>query len=125
MAPIDASRVICALSELPDGGCLGFRLGTGDWPLRGLVVRMGDDVRAFVNRCPHASHPLDLVPGRFLTPDGSLIRCSSHGALFEKSTGRCLAGPCVGKALRPIPVQVESGFVVLAPGVDAEALADT
>ena len=124
MALVDQGRIICALADLQDGGCRGFRIGSGDWLLRGFVVRMGGEVRAYVNRCPHASHPLDLVPDRFLTPDGSLIVCSSHGALFEKHTGRCIAGPCAGQSLRPVPVQVEAGYVVIAPGVDVEALAD-
>lgn len=121
---IDLERVICALGELPENGSRGFSLGGGAWPLRGLVVRTARGVAAYVNRCPHAGHPLNLRPHRFLTHDDALILCSSHGALFEKETGLCVAGPCAGQALTPVPVQVEHGFVMLADGVDPQALAN-
>jgi nitrite reductase/ring-hydroxylating ferredoxin subunit len=77
-----------------------------------------------VNRCPHAGHPLNLLPDRFLTPDGTLLLCSSHGALFEKLTGYCVAGPCAGRTLTPLPLEVREGFVMLADGVDTAALAE-
>jgi nitrite reductase/ring-hydroxylating ferredoxin subunit len=87
-------------------------------------VRTRTEVRAYVNRCPHVGHPLNLRPHAFLSPDGSLILCSSHGALFEKLTGYCVAGPCAGKVLQPVPLKVESGFVMLADEVDPAAYAN-
>jgi nitrite reductase/ring-hydroxylating ferredoxin subunit len=75
------------MAQLDAKGARGFTVAGGDWPLRGLVVRCGDCVRGCLNRCPHAGHPLDLMPGRFLTADGRFIRCSSHGALFERGRG--------------------------------------
>jgi len=119
---LDVERVVCRLSEL-DAGARGFTIGSGDWPLRGFVVRVGDAVRGYVNRCPHAGHPLDLRPQHFLTAEGTLILCSSHGALFEKASGYCVAGPCAGRSLTPVPLQVQSGLVLLAEGVDVESLA--
>jgi nitrite reductase/ring-hydroxylating ferredoxin subunit len=116
---IDLARVLCALEEIPPGGARGFVFGEGDWPLRGFLVRDAKGVHAYVNRCPHAGHGLDLRPHQFLTPDGSLILCRSHGALFEKSTGACIAGPCNGRALTAIPVRVEAGYVLLGDAVDA------
>ena len=121
-ALIDLERVICRLSELETQGSRAFTIGRGDWPLRGLLVRAGSQVLAYVNHCPHAGHPLDLVPGRFLTADGALILCSSHGALFEKASGYCVAGPCAGKQLTPVPLKIDSGFVMLADEVDGAAL---
>ena len=116
---IDLERVVCRLSEL-DRGARAFSFGGADWPLRGFVVRVGDAVRGYVNRCPHAGHPLDLIPGRFLTADRLLILCSSHGALFEKSTGLCVAGPCPGRRLARVPLEVRSGLVMLAAEVDLQ-----
>lgn len=110
---LDLTRVICSLAELGAEGCRGFTVGEGDWPLRGFVVAQGGQVRAYENRCPHAGHPLDLQPHRFLTADGTLILCTSHGALFEKLTGYCVAGPCAGQALRALPVRIVSGYVLL------------
>ena len=123
--PLDVERVVCRLSDLDAGGARAFTIGGGDWPLRGFVVRAGADVRGYINRCPHAGHPLNLLPNRFLTPDQALILCSSHGALFEKQTGYCVAGPCAGRSLRRVPLEVQAGFVMLADGVDVAALAET
>lgn len=122
---LDVERVVCRLSELEAHAARAFTIGAGDWPLRGFVVRAGAQLRAYVNRCPHAGHPLNLLPDRFFTPDGTLILCSSHGALFEKLTGLCVAGPCAGRSLTPVPLEVVSGFVMLADSVDVAALAES
>ena len=119
---LDLERVVCRLSDLA-GGARGFTIGGGNWPLRLLVIRVADAVHGYLNRCPHAGHPLDLLPQHFLTADGTLILCSSHGALFEKSTGYCVAGPCAGRSLTPVPLEVKCGFVLLAESVDIETLA--
>ena len=119
----DVERVVCRESELELHGVHGFTIGAGDWPLRGLVVRAGAQLRGYVNRCPHAGHPLNLLPDRFLTPDGTLLLCSSHGALFEKGNGYCVAGPCAGRSLTPIALEVRDGFVLVADSVDVNALA--
>ena len=62
--------------------------------------------------------PLAPVPDRYLTRENDLILCGSHGALFRIGNGLCVAGPCAGKHLRPVPLQVESGFIMLAENVD-------
>jgi nitrite reductase/ring-hydroxylating ferredoxin subunit len=122
-AELDLTRVICRLVDLEESGSRAFTVGGGDWPLRGFVVRCGHEVRGFVNRCPHAGHPLNLRPHRFLTPDKAMILCSSHGALFEKDGGRCLAGPCPGTSLRPVPLELIGDLVLIAADADLAALA--
>jgi nitrite reductase/ring-hydroxylating ferredoxin subunit len=121
-AELDLERVLCRLVDLEEYGSRAFTVGGGDWPLRGFVVRCGNVVRGFVNRCPHAGHPLNLRPHRFLTPDKAMILCSSHGALFEKDAGRCLAGPCAGEALRAVPLEVIGDLVLIAADADLAAL---
>lgn len=115
---IDTERVLCAVDDLAERPCRGFLVGEGPWRLSGFLVRKGDRVRAYLNRCPHAGHPLNLKPNEFLTPDHSLIVCSSHGALFDIDSGYCVDGPCAGGSLTPIPVQVVAGHVLLAAGVE-------
>ena len=61
--------------------------------------------------------------GDFAIDDSALILCASHGALFEKATGLCVAGPCAGHYLRAVPLKVDSGFVMLGDSVDVAALA--
>jgi nitrite reductase/ring-hydroxylating ferredoxin subunit len=70
-------------------------------------------VRAYVNRCPHAGTELDWNPGRFLDETGLYFQCSTHGALFEPSTGYCVAGPCRGASLEPLGVGERDGQVML------------
>ena len=124
-APLfDVERVICRLSDIDDPGARGFTIGQGDWPLRGFVVRVGSEAHAYVNSCPHARHPLNFTAHRFLTPGRELILCSSHGALFDRQTGFCIAGPCGGQSLTSVPLKIEAGYVMLAEGVDPEAYAD-
>lgn len=121
---LDVTRVLCSLAELDATGSHGFAVGEGDWPLRGFVVSTPKGVAAYVNYCPHAGHPLNIRPNRFLTPDRNLILCCSHGAVFTRDEGMCVAGPCQGQKLTPIPVEVVSGYVLLGAGVDVERLAN-
>ena len=121
---IDLTRVLCSLAELGATGSRGFTVGEGDWPLRGFVVSASNGVAAYVNTCPHAGHPLNFRPDKFLTPDRNLILCASHGALFTRDEGLCIAGPCPGQALRRVPVEVVGEYVLLAEGADVDALAN-
>lgn len=110
---MNRAEVICKLADLSDPGTHEFSIGNGDWPLRGFVVRQGEQLRAYVNRCPHAGHMLNLKPNQFFAPQEGLLLCSSHGALFEALTGECVAGPCVGKSLRALDVEIKDGLVLL------------
>ena len=99
------------LDELADPGCREFTIGEGDWPFRGFVVRRGDEVHAYQNYCMHVGHPLNFKPDSFLTKDESLIICASHGALYEIDSGLCVAGPCPGKTLNKLPVDIVDGEI--------------
>jgi nitrite reductase/ring-hydroxylating ferredoxin subunit len=124
MREIDLTRLLCSLADLKETGSRGFTVGEGDWPLRGFVVRTTSGAAAYVNTCPHAGHPLNFRPDKFLTPDHNLIICASHGALFERDNGLCIAGPCPGQSLTPVPIEVFGGYVLLAEAVDPAALAN-
>ena len=116
--------MLCTLPELEATGSRGFTVGEGDWPLRGFVVRTSKGVAAYMNTCPHAGHPLNFRPDKFLTPDRNLILCSSHGALFTRDDGLCIAGPCPGESLKRVPLEVVGDYVMLAEGVDPVILAN-
>ena len=100
-----------ALEDIADPGCREFAIGDGDWPFRGFVVRQGDDVFAYQNFCVHAGHPLNWKPDEFLTKDKSALMCASHGALYKISSGECVGGPCRGRALRKVMVEIRDGIV--------------
>lgn len=112
------SAEVCVgrLDELEDPGCREFRIGDGDWPFKGFVVRQGDAVFAYQNYCMHVGHPLNWLPDSFLTPDGGKIICASHGALYEIDTGLCVSAPCRGKTLRSVDTDIREGEVyVIGP----------
>ncbi len=111
--PSPAEVLVCKFDELNDPGCKEFRIGEGEWPFRGFVVRKGDAVYAYQNFCMHAGHPLNWYPDRFLTGDGRQIICASHGAIYEIESGECVAGPCPGRKLRPVEVDIRDGEVVI------------
>jgi nitrite reductase/ring-hydroxylating ferredoxin subunit len=102
---------LCALSDIAEPGAKGFSYRVGEALFAGFVVRRGGEVWGYVDRCPHAGTPLALNPDRFLTRDGDLILCSTHGALFRLGDGHCVAGPCAGQRLRPWPIAVADGEI--------------
>lgn len=104
---------LCRLQQLPDGGALAAEADLGEGPEALVVLRRGDEVRAFLNVCPHAGRRLDWAPGRFLI-DAGLLVCAAHGASFSIPDGRCVGGPCRGSTLSEVPVAVVDGAVVLA-----------
>jgi nitrite reductase/ring-hydroxylating ferredoxin subunit len=103
---------LCALTDIADPGAKGFMFRAGDQLFMGFVVRRGESVVGYIDRCPHAGMPLALLPDRFLTREGDLILCSSHGALFRPEDGLCVSGPCAGRNLWPWPVAVADGAVI-------------
>ena len=80
----------------------------------GFVVRRGEAVHGYVDRCAHMALPLTQTLDDYLTPDGSLIQCSWHGALYRIEDGECVGGPCTGARLRNWPVAVRDGMIVTA-----------
>ena len=78
-----------------------------------VLYRQDDDVRAWINVCPHAGRRLVWAPGQFLKSKDGLLVCAAHGASFELQRGECVAGPCRGESLREVPVEVRDGAVWL------------
>jgi nitrite reductase/ring-hydroxylating ferredoxin subunit len=105
-------RTLCRLADLPDGASKGFPPAAGGFA--GLfAVRRADAVHVYVNSCPHLGLPLDWMPDRFLSADGSRIVCATHGAEFRIADGACLQGPCRGDRLEPVVVQIEDGILLV------------
>lgn len=109
-----AGIALCRLEDIADPGARNIVVEIGGRRFFGFVVRHGAAVRGYVDRCPHQGLPLAQVLDDYLTPDGGLIACSWHGALFRPDDGACVGGPCVGAALTPWPVTVTDGVVVTA-----------
>ncbi|MET0281636.1 MAG: Rieske 2Fe-2S domain-containing protein [Steroidobacteraceae bacterium] len=119
---LPAGTVIANVAGLSDGAARGFSLTADEWPQQGLVVRVGDALHVYVNRCPHALRHLNFLPDHFLTRDGEHIQCNAHGALFEKHTGLCVAGPCLDESLRRLPVTRVADELRLTEALDLDRL---
>lgn len=104
---------LCRLDALRERATLSFSIAGESGELEGFVVMQGEWVYAYLNRCPHSGAPLNWSPDVFLSPEGTHIQCSLHGALFQIDDGLCVFGPCSGESLMPLPVAVEQGAVVL------------
>ena len=55
----------------------------------------------------------NIPDGRFLTKDGTLIQCSTHGAKFGIEDGICVSGPCQGDRLKPVKTEIRDGHLYL------------
>jgi len=97
------------LSQIPDGRARNYVLQIGEAHFHGFVVRQGEAVHGYVDRCPHTGLPLAQELDDYMTPLGDLIACSWHGALFRIGSGYCVAGPCAGQGLTPWPVVNDGG----------------
>lgn len=113
MTAATAERVLCALTDIPDGTSKGFAAAPGAFT--GLfAVRRGDRVWVYVNSCPHIGTPLDWAPDEFLDATGTFLQCATHGAHFRIEDGYCVKGPCVGESLEAVPSVVRDGQVFVA-----------
>ena len=104
---------LCAVADLADPGSKGFRFRAESRLFAGFVVRRGDEIRGWIDQCPHAGWPMGAMDDRYLTRDGDRILCAGHGGLFSLD-GLGVTTPCVGQRLTPWPVTVREGEVFTA-----------
>lgn len=112
--PLSTSiQTVCSLADLPEGSSRGFSIQTGDSCKDIFLVHKNGRISAYLNSCPHTGGPLDWVPDQFLNLDGDLIQCATHDALFRIEDGMCMAGPCAGRSLTPLRVEIRNEHVLL------------
>ena len=108
---IDQTFLVGRVQDIADPGSREFLVFASAWSLRGFVVRKGESVFAYLNRCPHAGFPLNRSPDGFLGMNNQRIMCRSHGAMFEIESGICVDGICIGQSLRKLPIHVLDGII--------------
>lgn len=107
-------RLICTSAELAEGGDgVRFDLAGPEGGVPAFAVRWHGAVCAYVNRCAHVPVELDWQPGRFFDDSGLYLICATHGALYNPDDGYCVAGPCRGGRLAPLPVVERDDAVYL------------
>ena len=108
----EPGTALCRLTELDDGGARVFTFGAGWAALEIVVVRQGDAVRGYVNRCAHLPLPLN-IGSQVRTADGLLL-CDHHYSAYRFSDGLCVDGACPGARLSAVPLGVVDGLVTIA-----------
>jgi len=105
-------RLICPSAALADAG-LGVRFEVEYFgePAPAFAVRKSGQVHAYLNRCAHVAMELDWQPGVFFDSGGRDLICSTHGAVYETSSGRCLGGPCERSPLVKLRMEERDGMV--------------
>lgn len=108
-------RLICASSELVDGGD-GVRFET---PVAGkatpaFVVRYQGKVYGYLNRCGHVPVEIDWQQGKFFDHSGLYLICATHGALYAPESGRCVGGRCSGRGLAALAVSERDQGIYLS-----------
>lgn len=107
---------VCYESELgpTDVQAVALPRGEDRRPREALVLRGEDgEPRAYLNRCRHLPVPIDGGSKQYLTRGGEYLLCGTHGALYRKNDGVCVAGPCLNLALETLELQDEHGELYL------------
>ena len=101
---------ICRVTELV-GITTGIDICGPNGQLKLIIVNNNGIIHAYMNQCPHTGVNLEWKPHQFLDNTGQLLQCSTHGALFEISSGLCIRGPCNGQSLERLESEIDSGVL--------------
>ena len=104
---------VCKTYDIEDPGSKSFELKIRRKTRSIFVVKKNGDFFAYRNRCPHTGANLEWQENQFLDLDKELIQCATHDALFQIDSGKCIAGPCVGKYLESIELHIKDDTIYL------------
>jgi len=108
----DGERLICTSASLEDSGrAVRFEIEYFGEPAVAFALRFRGRVVAYLNRCAHMPMELDWREGEFFDSEGRDLICSTHGATYEASSGKCLGGPCGGTPLVRLRIEERDGKV--------------
>jgi nitrite reductase/ring-hydroxylating ferredoxin subunit len=108
-------RYVAPVSAVPTDSTLRCEVLQGDRGWEVILRRVGEEVTAWHNSCPHKPE-VRLDPGGGAIVDGDEVVCHDHGARFECGDGDggvCTYGPCRGDALEAVAMTRRDGDVYL------------
>jgi nitrite reductase/ring-hydroxylating ferredoxin subunit len=111
---MSAPHGLCALAALPEGQAALIEAPGGLLEDALVLVRRGQRVDGYVNKCPHMGFSLDWKTERIVIGDGKFLRCVHHGAVFRVEDGVCVAGPCLDESLTKVALEIVDGEVRLS-----------
>ena len=105
-------RLICPSDALLDAGRgVRFEVEYFGEPAPAFAIRKNGKAHGYLNRCAHVAMELDWQEGVFFDIEGRDLLCSTHGAVYEARSGRCLGGPCNGTPLVKLRLEESNGLV--------------
>lgn len=114
-----AERLICPSGALGESGRgVRFEVEYFGQPAPAFVVRKDGVVHGYLNRCAHVAMELDWQEGVFFDSFGHDLICSTHGAIYDARSGRCLGGPCNRTPLVKLRCEEREGGVYFMGFVD-------
>jgi nitrite reductase/ring-hydroxylating ferredoxin subunit len=102
---------LCAEGDISEGEGRGFVFGSGIERDAVFVIHWRGQFLGYRNSCPHAGSPLDWPENRFFDASGRYLMCGTHGAVFRPEDGVCIEGPCEGRALEPVAIEMKDGEI--------------
>ncbi|HJT03778.1 MAG TPA: NifU family protein [Pseudonocardiaceae bacterium] len=95
------------VEEIPEGEITLMELVTsGGKETEVIVVRLGDQLTAYLNACAHQGLPLEAA---LLDTEAQTLTCQWHGFCFDAVSGECLSSPAM--QLEQLPLRIEHGHV--------------
>lgn len=107
-------RLICTADAVEEQGAgVRFEVERGGTQQPAFIVRFDGKPRAYLNQCGHIPVELDWQPGQFFDSSRLYLMCSTHGALYDPASGRCVGGRCAGRGLVRLDVHEHEGNIYL------------
>lgn len=72
-----------------------------------ILIKLDDEVKAYINNCPHQDVPLNEAYKIDVNPFEKLLKCSVHDAWFKIEDGECVDGPCLNESLVPVDIDID------------------
>jgi nitrite reductase/ring-hydroxylating ferredoxin subunit len=105
---------ICRSEQLAELSSLRFAVLYRGKPSPAIVLRFGGLAYGYLNACAHMGSELDQEDAEIFDDDGLYLRCTRHGVLYNPETGAALGSLCAGKALTPLRIEEQDGYILLA-----------
>lgn len=102
-----SDMVLCHWDDLPDGQAI-LRKDL-------ILLRSGERIRAFINRCAHFGVPLAAKESQLIFTPHRHITCNIHYARYRWEDGICDTGECRGESLTPVTVHVAANGDICTP----------
>ncbi|HWV15873.1 MAG TPA: Rieske 2Fe-2S domain-containing protein [Cellvibrio sp.] len=95
------------IDQIPEGESRGFKHNGEEL----FAVKKNGKLFVYRNRCPHLGVDLNWQKDQFLDASRTMIQCANHGALFVIENGKCVSGPCSGRKLISVSVDIIDGII--------------